>query len=222
MHSQITLPILNMRMRLVEPTKWDSFTVSAQVLLIWVVTPPPPSFSVSWHTFTSTIPPLHHSQLHSSLERPALACQQALLNPQHHPPVDFTTHTHSLVFEFPLKCDRSHLTGDTHTWCYRVRARDSASWVMRNCHSHCLSTLQEGREGNDREKASASFFLCHISLKGKSGSGEKEPLHVEFLATTSDNCGTLKSESSHGRHDNMTHWIGFCYIPESTRAPGPK
>ena len=164
-----------MRMRLAEPTKWDSFTVSAQVL-IWVVMSPPPFFSVSWHTFTSTIP-LCHSQLHSCLERPTLACQQALLNPQHHPPVGSThthitrtrtqTHTESLVFEFPLKCDRSHLTGDTHTWCYRVRARDSASWVMRDCHLHCLSMLEEGREGNDRKKASTSFFLCHISLKGK-------------------------------------------------------
>lgn len=169
MHSQIALPVLNMRMRLAEPTKWDSFTVSAQVLLIWVVTPPPPSFSVSWHTFTSTIPP---SPLSTPLmPREACACMPTgTLKPTTPSPSRLhNTDTQSCfwvpteVWQKPL--DRWH----THTWCYRVRARDSAPWVMRDCHSHCLPALQEGREGNDREKASASFFLCHISLKGKGG-----------------------------------------------------
>lgn len=190
MRSQITLSILNMRMRLAEPTKWDSFTVSAQVLLIWVVTPPPPSFSVSWYTFTCTPSPpspslpLCVSQLHSCRERPVLACQQALLNPQPLPPITHThshihTNTHTLVFEFPLKCDRSHLTGDTHTWCYRVRARDSALWVMRDCQPHCLSTLQEERETPPSEKASAPFFTCRISLRaGKERARTSLPTQV--------------------------------------------
>lgn len=225
MRSQITLSILNMRMRLAEPTKWDSFTVSAQVLLIWVVTPPPPSFSVSWHTFRSTNPP--PSPLSTPLmPKEACACMPTgTLKPTTPSPNRLHTHTHthaqSLVFEFPLKCDRSHLTGDTHTWCYRVRARDSASWVMRDCHSHCLSMLQEGRERNDRGKTSASFFLCHISFEGKRGAKKNtEPCSLQKTVCT---CGipdrshrikhlwnTQICKYSHGLYGSMARDWGFC------------
>lgn len=69
---------------------------------------------------------------------------------------------------------------------------------MRDCHSHCISALQEGREPSDGEKVSVSFFLRHISLKGKvrEGGAEKktEPLaprsresaHMEYPAVTRD------------------------------------
>lgn len=177
---------LNMRMRLAEPTKWDSFTVSAQVLLIWVVTqllphshPSPPSFTISWHTFTSP----SRSPLFTPLmpgERPMLHANRRSLNPQHHPPIHFT-HAHAeSCFELPLKCDRSHLTGDTHThtWCYRVRARDSASWVMRDCHLHCLSTIQD-REGEmtERRQGLLSLFevYCSRGKRGQSKEARKNP-----------------------------------------------
>lgn len=175
MRSQITLSILNMRMRLAEPTKWDSFTVSAQVLLIWVVTPPPPSFSVSWHTFRSTNPPLRHSQLHSCLKRPALACQQALINPQHHPPIDFT-HTHTCtescfwvpteVWQKPL--DRWH----THLMLSGQGQRFSLLSDERL--SLALFIYATGGERKEWQRESECFFLSLPYItRGEKRSKEK-------------------------------------------------
>lgn len=162
MRSQITLVVLNMRMRLAEPTKWDSFTVSAQVLLIWVVTPAPPlSFSVSWYTFTSTTP-LCHSQLHSCLERPVLACQQALLNPQPHPPFNITrTHILRALFLSPH-------------WSVT-----EATWQV----THTLDVIGSGPEIQPLEWWETVTRIVYLRYRrGERGVTEKEQALLSFFA----------------------------------------
>lgn len=129
----------------------------------------PPSFSVSWLTFTSTNPHPHPSPLSTPLmPKEAHTCMPTGTPKPAAPPPQSTSHTHSLshtrtrtqsCFWVPTEVWQKPLDGwHTHTWCYRVRAKDSASWVMRDCHSYCLSMLQVGERGG-RLRESQSFFL---------------------------------------------------------------
>lgn len=132
------LPILSMRMRPAELTKWHSFTVSAQVLLICFVTPPAFILCFTIHLHK------HHppfTTLHSTL-----AWRDPHLHAKRHP----STHnspqppssTHTVLF-LSSYWTVTHTTWQVtpYTWCYRVRPRDLFSWVMRDCrcivYLHC-------------------------------------------------------------------------------------
>lgn len=200
-----------MRMRLAEPTKWDSFTVSAQVLLIWVVTPPPPSFSVSWHTFTSTIPP---SPLSTPLmPREACACMPTgTLKPTTPSPNRLHTHTHT--------CAHTHMCARTRTHTHAVLFLSShwsvteATWQV----THTLDVIGSGPEIQPLEwwgTVTCIVYLCY--RRGEKGmtqrkqvllsffaiyhsrvKGEPRQRVSTFLSTTSNwnSCETLTSEMS--------------------------
>lgn len=197
-----------MRMRPAEPTKWDSFTVSAQVLPIWVVTPPPLFlFSVSWLTFTSTtaLPAPQLSQLHSCLKTPPLACQQALLNPQPyttpspiwlHTLSPFLRHTHA----HPVLFLSSHWSVTEATWQV----------------THTLDVIRSGPDIQPLEwweTVTRIVYLCcrrgevrmtekcQISLRDL-----RRTSHVEFVVTTVKNVETLRvwDETDHGESVCLT------------------
>lgn len=143
------------------------------------------------------------------------------------------TRTGSLVFEFPLKCDRSHLTGDTHTWCYRVRARYSASWVMRDCHPHCLSLLQKGKGREWQKKKKTCFILSLPNIteglktnftcgmcghnsqitEASCSLGWHRPLWACVLSCQVKTCGCLRRRGLQSFRkmcwSQFTNWCGF-------------
>lgn len=184
----------------------------------------------------------HHPPSPSTLSTPLMpkdACTcmpTGTLKPTalYHPIPHLTSHTQSvskahtctgsLVFEFPLKCDRSHLTGDTHTWCYRVRARYSASWVMRDCHSYCLSMLQKERGKADRKMPNiteglGTDFTCGICGHNSQKTRDSESLWWNgsswecVLNCQTKTCGCLNRSGPQSfwkmRWSLLTNWCGF-------------
>lgn len=80
--------------------------------------------------------------------------------------------------------------------------------------------LQEGRERNDREKVSASFFLCYISLKGEVEEGKKKPCSPQKTCSVSGHIPCpMDRKDSHGRLYDRVYYIYRVSdeIPEQAR-----
>lgn len=217
-----------MRMRPAEPTKWDSFTVSAQVLLIWVVTPPP-SFFLSFLAYLHKHPP---SPLSTPLmPKEACACMPTgTLKPTIPSPNWLHTHTHSQscfwvpteVWQKPLDRWHTHLMLSGQGQRFSLLSDERLSLAL-----FIYATGGKGREWQ-RESKCLCLSLPYITQGERVGVGwggelkkKAEPpacrmhrLHVKFMATETPDSNAFWTQKS-----ERFSWVST-KVAEPARAHG--
>lgn len=165
-----------MRIRLAEPTKWDGFTVSAQVLLICVVTPLPSFFlGIPSQAPPSPTPPLPPTT--PLMSREACACMPTgTLKPTTPSPNRLQKHTYTQscfwvsteVWQKPLDRWHTHLmlSGQGQRFSLLSDERLSLS----------LFIYATGGEREEWQRERECFFLSVLYItQGESEGVEKKP-----------------------------------------------
>lgn len=222
----ITLPIVNMRMRVAGPTKWDSFTVSAHVLLIWVVNPPhcPPTLFFVSH-FLAYLQN-HHPPLWPLLpplmprETPTIAWHWAL-SETHSTIPQSTSYKHILRVLFLS----SHWSVTEATWQVthtldvigsRLEIQPLEWWETVTLIVYLC--CRRGEWGHGTDKVRTSSCLCDISFKGEEE--RKEDRNSSGLKVNLSSFWQCKLKKLWYKYSNYTHkYMDPCY--NNKRKQGP-